>query len=382
MRDRRQERGFALLLIFAVAAAAAMMLYMELPRAVFESARAREDLLVERGEQYKLAIRRFYTKNRKYPQSMDELEQMNGTRYLRRRYKDPLTGEDEWRMIHIGPAGFTDSKVFPATPQTEQKEVRQSSIGGGYQVGGGNINPEEAEKGIQDVALRQRATDQLPNTFPGQEATSDAEENDPNKPPPPPGENSQQNGNDPANPQTSGQDPNSSQQQNANSGQSGFGRNYNPSTGQFGNPSVMPGGAGTTSPTGQANNPALGMIQNLLTRPRPAPSSVATGGTSSPGMSGTGGAQAAAGQQPAAFVGGIAGVASKYKGEGIKLIHDRSKIDEWEFLFDYRQMQNVPGMNQSGTPGGPPGQGSGNRPGGNPAGSNPFSPNAPPGRSR
>lgn len=381
MRDRRQQRGFALLLIFAVAAAAAMMLYMELPRAVFESARAREDLLVERGEQYKLAIRRFYTKNRKYPQSIDELEQLNGTRYLRRRYKDPLTGDDEWRLVHIGPAGFTDSKVFPATLQTEQKEVRQSSIGEGYQVGGGNIISEEGEKGIQDVALRQRATDQLPNTFPGQETGSDTNENDPNKPPPPPGENLQQNGNSPANPQNPGQNGNPNQQGNSNSGQSGFGRNYNPNTEQSGNPSLMPGGTGGPSPTGQANNPALGMIQNLLTRPRPAPSSTGGGGTVSPGTSGTGGAQAAAGQ-PAAFVGGIAGVASKYKGEGIKLINDRSKIEEWEFLFDYRQMQNVPGMNQSGVPGGPPGQGTGNRPGSNPAGSNPFSPNVPPGRNR
>ena len=54
MRHRRkQEGGFALLLIFLFAAGIAISLYMELPRAVFESARTKQDMLTERGEQFK-----------------------------------------------------------------------------------------------------------------------------------------------------------------------------------------------------------------------------------------------------------------------------------------------------------------------------------------
>ncbi|MBY0372841.1 MAG: hypothetical protein K2Q23_02540, partial [Bryobacteraceae bacterium] len=88
-RRREGERGFALLLIFAMAAAVALLLYIELPRAVFESQRATEEMLIDRGEQYKTAIKRFYMKTKTYPDSIDQLEGTNGTRFLRRRYKDP-----------------------------------------------------------------------------------------------------------------------------------------------------------------------------------------------------------------------------------------------------------------------------------------------------
>lgn len=352
MTEPRQDRGFALLLIFAIAGAAAIMLYMELPRAVFESARAKEDILVERGEQYKLAIRRFYTKNRKYPQSMDELEQLNGTRFLRRRYKDPLTGEDEWRLIHIGPAGFLDSKLFPLNQQ-EQKEVRQSSISEGYQVGGGNAPMGTEEKGIQDVALRQRASDQNPQKFPGQE--DGAEEKDLNQPP------------DPNHPDSTNQNASNNQSPNQNQNPNQFNPNQN---GQTGSPN-QPGSATGNQP---GSNPALGMIQNLLTRPRQPQT------PGSPGVSGgvgpMGGTQATANAQQNTFVGGIAGVASKYEGEGIKLINDRSRIDEWEFLFDYRQQTQM-GTGQNNLPNGQKPGGNPGRPGpgntGNPFPSNPGS---------
>ena len=60
--SRRQERsgesGFAMLLVFVMAASIAITLYMEMPRFAFEAQRAKEQLLVDRGEQYKLGIRR------------------------------------------------------------------------------------------------------------------------------------------------------------------------------------------------------------------------------------------------------------------------------------------------------------------------------------
>src|SRR5690348_8969493 len=107
---KRGESGFALLLIFAMAAAVAVMLYMELPRVAFEAQREREQLLIERGEQYQRAIQLYFRKFKNYPGSLDALENSNNIRFLRRRYADPLTGKDEWRLIHVGPGGvFTDS---------------------------------------------------------------------------------------------------------------------------------------------------------------------------------------------------------------------------------------------------------------------------------
>lgn len=112
-RRGRGQPGFALLLVFLMAALVAIALYRELPRVAFESQRAKEQLLIDRGEQYKRAIQLFVRQNNgRYPMKLEDLESYNNRRYLRRRYKDPMTGSDEWRLVHVGPGGvLTDSKT-------------------------------------------------------------------------------------------------------------------------------------------------------------------------------------------------------------------------------------------------------------------------------
>lgn len=118
---RRDQGGFVLLTLLFTAAAIAIQLAIALPRAAMEAQRIREEKLIYRGEQYKRAIELYYRKHQKYPQELDDLEDTNGVRYLRQRYKDPLSGEDEWRLIHMGPDGrFKDSIVY----DTEDEEER------------------------------------------------------------------------------------------------------------------------------------------------------------------------------------------------------------------------------------------------------------------
>jgi hypothetical protein len=50
--------------------------------------------------------------------------------------------------------------------------------------------------------------------------------------------------------------------------------------------------------------------------------------------------------------GGLAGVASNFKGPSIKVYKDRQKYNEWEFIFDLKQ--GLPGQQQTGQQ---PGQG-------------------------
>ena len=107
---RKGEDGFALLFVFAMAAAVAIGLYLELPRVVFEQQRVKEDLLVERGEQYKRAIQLYVRKVNKYPQRLEDLEDYNGQRFLRRQYKDPMTGGD-WKIIKINQAGVLENSL-------------------------------------------------------------------------------------------------------------------------------------------------------------------------------------------------------------------------------------------------------------------------------
>src|SRR5271154_3725868 len=115
-KRRGGESGFALLLVFVMAAAIAITLYIEVPRIAFESQRTREQMAIDRGWQYERAIQLFYRKYRTYPQTLDDLETSRNIRFLRHRFLDPLTGKD-WRLLHVGPAGqLTDSLIQPAAP--------------------------------------------------------------------------------------------------------------------------------------------------------------------------------------------------------------------------------------------------------------------------
>ena len=99
---------FALtLLVIALGAAA--------PRAAKAIQRQKEAELIRRGEQYALAIRRFYKKFGRYPSDLDQLENTNNIRFLRRKYLDPITGKDDWKPIQFGqarpPTGFFGQKI-------------------------------------------------------------------------------------------------------------------------------------------------------------------------------------------------------------------------------------------------------------------------------
>jgi type II secretory pathway pseudopilin PulG len=146
------ERGFALLVVFLMAAMVAITLYLEIPRVAFESQRNREEMLVERGEQYKRAIELYYRKTKRYPQKIEDLENTNNFRFLRRRYMDPLTGKDEWRMVHMGPAGLTDSLVekMPGT-DADKKDGKSETASTG-------TDP-NAPKGPDDIAASANRAD-------------------------------------------------------------------------------------------------------------------------------------------------------------------------------------------------------------------------------
>ena len=84
---------------------------MELPRVAMQAQRDKEQALIDRGEQYKRAIQLFVAKAKRYPADIKELESFQNQRFLRQRYIDPMTGKDEWRLIHIQNGILTDSKV-------------------------------------------------------------------------------------------------------------------------------------------------------------------------------------------------------------------------------------------------------------------------------
>ena len=96
-----------------MAAAIALMLYRQMPRVAFESERDKEQLLIDRGAQYQRAIQVYFVTFKRYPSRIEDLENTNDHRFLRRRYIDPYTGKNEWRLIHTNGMTLTDSKVQP-----------------------------------------------------------------------------------------------------------------------------------------------------------------------------------------------------------------------------------------------------------------------------
>ena len=190
---RRREAGYAMLLVFLMAALLAISLYMEFPRVAFESQRAKEQLLIERGEQYKRAIQLFVRKVNRYPATIEELESTNNIRFLRKRYLDPMTGKDKWRLIHINGGVLTDSIIQKGQPGQAQPQGNTNTFIGEGPVMGATTDPNQQQI---NPGMRRRASDdkptmtqEVPDT-PQQDAESNAEAADsetPNDDAPAPG---------------------------------------------------------------------------------------------------------------------------------------------------------------------------------------------------
>jgi type II secretory pathway pseudopilin PulG len=100
------QRGYiliSLMLMFALMAIAALAV---LPNMVQQIKRDREEEMCRRGTQYMRAIQHYYRKLNRYPTKVEDLENTNNMRFLRRRYKDPLMkdaqGHDkDFKFLHI-----------------------------------------------------------------------------------------------------------------------------------------------------------------------------------------------------------------------------------------------------------------------------------------
>jgi type II secretory pathway pseudopilin PulG len=97
----RAERGYILLSLLLMVALLIVAAAAVLPSISFEIKRDREQELIHRGVQYSRAIRAYYKKFGRYPTRIEELESTNNLRFLRKRYKDPITGQ-EFKLLHFG----------------------------------------------------------------------------------------------------------------------------------------------------------------------------------------------------------------------------------------------------------------------------------------
>ncbi len=311
------QRGSALLVVLVFAAIIGIMLYRELPVVKFEAERQKEQLLMDRGNEYKRAIQLYVRKLQNFPPSIDALENTNRMRFLRARYVDPYTGKDDWRLLHAGPGGvITDSKI----------KQNASSLAGAP----GSTGSSAATLGTGSSVTNPFANSfdgANPNGTPGATANSFA-----GRPP----IISANGGGTP----TANSDPLA----NLQAGGSGLPPDPNPANPQANLPPSALAAPGTNASNGDQQNP----MQNLLNNQNnPAPvSQNATIQNSQQNPSGAANATTGLGTMNGTTMGaGIAGVASKSPGMTIKVFNDQSDRSLWEFVYDMQKeaMANAPG---------------------------------------
>lgn len=103
MEERKGEEGYVLIGVLFLVFLVLVALSIAAPRMAASIERDREVEMQHRAKQYVRAIKMYSKKFQgAYPPTLEALEKQNGLRFLRKRYKDPMTGKADWKVIHFG----------------------------------------------------------------------------------------------------------------------------------------------------------------------------------------------------------------------------------------------------------------------------------------
>jgi type II secretory pathway pseudopilin PulG len=289
--------------------------YYTAPAMVQQIKRDREEEMIHRGTEYARAIKKFYKKNGRYPANLDDLDK-GQIRFLRKRYKDPLTKDGKWKLLNYGDIAMLLNAAGPGTPA-----AALANQGGTLTPGGAIVPGVPSPGGAQFSGVQQQQFQQQPGSINGFSTNTGQGFSPPGGP--------------------------------------GGGFGFNNNTDQ-GNNSA---GAGQS---GGNQNPGFTFVDN----------SQNPFGSSQPGSSPF--AQATPGPNTQFGGGAIVGVASMSKEKTIRIYNKKKTYDEWQFIYNPMMDQTnvlLRGPYQPTTIGGaqigtPAGQLNGQQPNGQ---SNPFS---------
>ncbi|MGO8793468.1 MAG: hypothetical protein ACLQLC_01490 [Candidatus Sulfotelmatobacter sp.] len=280
-RPGKKESGYVLLTLLLMVALMGIVAMTVMVPLKFEMQRDREEEMIHRGVQYTRAIRLYYKKFGRYPTRLEDLENTNNLRYLRKRYKDPMNHNQPFRLLHYGEQGVTMGGAFGG-----------GIIPGATPVGGQGLN------GASGSAFGSSSGFGNNSAFGNQGSGF--------------GNNSSfGNSNSSFGNSNSGFGNNSNSAFGSNAGVNPNGAFAQPGSSDQNNGSQTPGQPGNNSTTGQDSA-------------QPASQGSSNGQTS--GFSGGSG-------QPIAS-GPIVGVASVSKDSTIRLYNKKTRYNEWQFLYD------------------------------------------------
>ena len=173
---RRSERGYILLMLMLFVTLMVIAAGVAAPTIAFRVRRDREEEMIHRGTQYSRAIQHYVKKTGRYPSRLEDLENTNNIRFLRRRYKDPVTGKD-FKLLHVGEVQLASSPGIAGA----------SPIGGpATQAGGAALQGAASTilggAAVQSAPGATAATPATPGTNPAGDSGSDATAASPDAP--------------------------------------------------------------------------------------------------------------------------------------------------------------------------------------------------------
>lgn len=127
--ERGGEQGYLLLVVVALLALLLIAMAVAAPKIKDAIRRDHEFELQHRGMQYARGIKLYYKKFSAYPTNINQLMNTNNIKFLRKKYRDPITGNQVWRPVYFGQVG-TGGNINPNC----------STSGGSFNgsAGGGN----------------------------------------------------------------------------------------------------------------------------------------------------------------------------------------------------------------------------------------------------
>ncbi len=125
---RRTEHGYVLLGLLLMVSVLIIAAAVVAPNLAFQIKRDREEELVHRGVQYTRAIRSYAKRTGRYPVRAEDLLGGPDQRFIRKLYKDPMTGRD-FKFLHLDDVQPTPANLNPSAAQAGVNDDGSFSAG-------------------------------------------------------------------------------------------------------------------------------------------------------------------------------------------------------------------------------------------------------------
>jgi len=168
---QNSQRGYMMITLMLALAMIAIALLTVLPEIGQQIRRDREEEMRRRGTEYMRAIQHYYRKFGRYPVSLEQLEDTNHLRFLRKRYTDPMnrdpkTGKErEFKILHQTDVMLNNGPVLGQIPgQTGPQGGPAGSPQGGLNALQGGLAALGAQTGgVQPAVTPNPATGDASN---------------------------------------------------------------------------------------------------------------------------------------------------------------------------------------------------------------------------